>query len=193
MESVGISILNESRRRLFWSRSSTLRWLLHPLISDLHTLQNRMPPRKDASAPPAVETAPAPSMGYSETAAQWAALQRTWVTNQVDVLRGYSQRLDLYDIAIRVLLGFFGCYSFDSDSLLGRQGPSLEHELAHFGVRPPLEPGSFAGAALHVVLVSGAEVQECVLLGHHLLGVLFESLVILLPFCGLPRFRVQCS
>ena len=71
-----------------------------------------MPPRKDASAPPAVETAPAPSMGYSETAAQWAALQRTWVTNQVDVLRGYSQRLDLYDIAIRVLLGFFGCYSF---------------------------------------------------------------------------------
>ena len=51
------------------------------------------------------------SESHYETAAAWAAQQRTWIAQQADVLRGYSQRLDWRDIMIRVLLCFLGMYS----------------------------------------------------------------------------------
>ena len=51
------------------------------------------------------------SESHYETAAAWAAQQRTWIAQQADVLRGFSQRLDWRDIMIRVLLCFLGMYS----------------------------------------------------------------------------------
>ena len=68
-------------------------------------------PRKDAAAAPEDVTTDALPSGETQTAAQWAVQPRTWLASGVDVVRGYSQRLDLIAITIRLTVFALGIYS----------------------------------------------------------------------------------
>jgi 3-ketoacyl-CoA synthase len=66
-------------------------------------------PRKDAARAPKQSTTV--KEDSAETASQWAKQPRTWLASTVDILRGYSQRLDLTGITIRLMLSMLGFYS----------------------------------------------------------------------------------
>ena len=70
-----------------------------------------MPTKDVTDAPPAPEGLSVSKSDPRLTSAQWAAQPRSWVASQVDVLRGYSQGLDLYEISIRVALYALAPYS----------------------------------------------------------------------------------